>query len=591
MKKYPKEYLEEIKLRLKVSQVVGKTVQLKRRGKEFIGLSPFKNEKTPSFTVNDEKGFYHCFSTSEQGNIFDFLMKTQSFKFGEAVKSLAAEAGMQPFRFTKIDDEREKRFSIYKKIYEKYNGLAIKNLFNKNNYYALEYLLKKRNLLKNSIEEFKIGFISRDNYFYEELKKDFSEKEIQDTGLFYQNEKTKKFIDRFNSRIIFPINSIAGNTIAFGGRAISSEKIAKYINSPETEFYKKGKHIYNLDKAKNLRSETNEVLIVEGYMDVISLYQNGVKNVISNSGTAVTENQINLIWNFFPEPIICLDGDKSGQDASLRISERLIPLISSDKKIFFSILPEGSDPDEFIQKNKKIGLENLLKKKYIIQDYIWNFKFNKININNPFEISNFEKDIKKICYTIRDETLKKYIYEEFLTKLDELIPKQKLFKKNYLKSIYSKNVTALTETKKIFKQKIKYSKEDLQEFSILYIMLSYPDIAKKNKDILSDISFSSEKTNIFKLQLLDKIDPQNREIMTKKNKDLINEISENCNVKMILKKKNKNEIEEILKDLIKSLKEIIRQKKIESFESKLINNLDESSFNEFIKLKTQINRD
>ncbi len=591
MKKYPKEYLEEIKLRLKVSQVVGKTVQLKRRGKEFIGLSPFKNEKTPSFTVNDEKGFYHCFSTSEHGNIFDFLMKTQSLKFGEAVKSLAAEAGMQPFRFTKIDDEREKRFSIYKKIYEKYNGLAIKNLFNKNNYYALEYLLKKRNLLKNSIEEFKIGFISRDNYFYEELKKDFSEKEIQDTGLFYQNEKTKKFIDRFNSRIIFPINSIAGNTIAFGGRAISSEKIAKYINSPETEFYKKGKHIYNLDKAKNLRSETNEVLIVEGYMDVISLYQNGVKNVISNSGTAVTENQINLIWNFFPEPIICLDGDKSGQDASLRISERLIPLISSDKKIFFSILPEGSDPDEFIQKNKKIGLENLLKKKYIIQDYIWNFKFNKININNPFEISNFEKDIKKICYTIRDETLKKYIYEEFLTKLDELIPKQKLFKKNYLKSIYSKNVTALTETKKIFKQKIKYSKEDLQEFSILYIMLSYPDIAKKNKDILSDISFSSEKTNIFKLQLLDKIDPQNREIMTKKNKDLINEISENCNVKMILKKKNKNEIEEILKDLIKSLKEIIRQKKIESFESKLINNLDESSFNEFIKLKTQINRD
>ena len=290
-------------------------------------------------------------------------MKTQSLKFGEAVKSLAAEAGMQPFRFTKIDDEREKRFSIYKKIYEKYNGLAIKNLFNKNNYYALEYLLKKRNLLKNSIEEFKIGFISRDNYFYEELKKDFSEKEIQDTGLFYQNEKTKKFIDRFNSRIIFPINSIAGNTIAFGGRAISSEKIAKYINSPETEFYKKGKHIYNLDKAKNLRSETNEVLIVEGYMDVISLYQNGVKNVISNSGTAVTENQINLIWNFFPEPIICLDGDKSGQDASLRISERLIPLISSDKKIFFSILPEGSDPDEFIQKNKKIGLENLLKKK------------------------------------------------------------------------------------------------------------------------------------------------------------------------------------------------------------------------------------
>ena len=131
--KYPKEYLDEIKLRLKVSQVVGKTVQLKKRGKEFVGLSPFKNEKSPSFTVNDEKEFYHCFSSGEHGNIFDFLMKTKSIGFGEAVRFLAAEAGMQPFRFTKIDDEREKRFSIYKKIYEKYKGLAIKNLFNKNN--------------------------------------------------------------------------------------------------------------------------------------------------------------------------------------------------------------------------------------------------------------------------------------------------------------------------------------------------------------------------------------------------------------------------------------------------------------------------
>ena len=153
MKKYPKEYLEEIKLRLKVSQVVGKTVQLKRRGKEFIGLSPFKNEKTPSFTVSDEKGFYHCFSTGEHGNIFDFLMKTQSIKFGEAVKNLAAEAGMQPYRFTKIDDERDKRFNIYKKIYEKYNSFGMANLFKKENILALDYLLKKRKLTKKIISE------------------------------------------------------------------------------------------------------------------------------------------------------------------------------------------------------------------------------------------------------------------------------------------------------------------------------------------------------------------------------------------------------------------------------------------------------
>tara|TARA_A100001011_G_C14306661_1_gene843495 strand:- start:1363 stop:3153 length:1791 start_codon:yes stop_codon:yes gene_type:complete len=596
MKKYPKEYLEEIKLRLKVSQVVGKTIQLKRRGKEFIGLSPFKNEKTPSFTVSDEKGFYHCFSTGEHGNIFDFLMKTQSIKFGEAVKNLAAEAGMQPYRFTKIDDERDKRFNIYKKIYEKYNSFGMANLFKKENILALDYLLKKRKLTKKIIEEFKIGFIPRNNNFYEELKVNFNEKEIQDSGLYYQNEKTKKFIDRFNSRIIFPINSIAENPIAFGGRAITNEKIAKYINSPETEFYKKGRHLYNLDKAKKLRSETNEVIIVEGYMDVISLYQNGIKNVISNSGTAITESQINLIWNFFSDPIICLDGDKSGQDASLRISERLIPLISSSKKIFFSILPEGSDPDDYIKKNEKKGFQNFLEQKDIIQDYIWKLKLNKINPNNPFEVSKFEKDIKKICYTIQDETLKKYIYEEFLRKLDELIPKQKLFKKNNnFKGYYSKNVTALNETKKIFKKNNKYTKEDLQEFSILFIMLNYPDIVKKNYELISGIHFSSEKTRNLKKKIMENIDTDTNSNDGKNfiniNKNLIEEISDNCNVKMILVKKNKNDVEEIFKDLIKSIREIEHQKKIESFENKLINNMDESSFNELIKLKTQLNRD
>ena len=221
---------------------------------------------------------------------------------------------------------------------------------------------------------------------------------------------------------------------------------------------------------------------------------------------------------------------------------------------------------------------------------------NKINPNNPFEVSKFEKDIKKICYTIQDETLKKYIYEEFLRKLDELIPKQKLFKKNNnFKGYYSKNVTALNETKKIFRKNNKYTKEDLQEFSILFIMLNYPDIIKKNYELISGIHFSSEKTRNLKTKIIENIDIDIKSNDEKNfiniNKDLIKEISDNCNVKMILVKKNKNDVEEIFKDLIKSIKEIEHQKKIESSENKLINNMDESSFNELIKLKTQLNRD
>ena len=360
--KYPKEYLDEIKLRLKVSQVVGKSVQLKKRGKEFIGLSPFKNEKSPSFTVNDEKEFYHCFSSGEHGNIFDFLMKTKSIGFGEAVRSLAAEAGMQPFRFSNFDKKKDLRFQNYKNILKDYSDHFHKQLFSSNNQEAKEYLLK-RGLNKNTIEEFQLGYVPWQNNFYEELLTKYSEEEINLTGLFYKNDKTGKFIDRFNSRVIFPINNITGNTIAFGGRIIRDGKLAKYINSPETEFYKKGSMIFNLDKAKELRSETEEVLIVEGYMDVVSVYSSGIKNVISNSGTALTQRQISLIWKFFSNPIICLDGDDSGQKAALRIAEKLFPLINEKNKIYFSIMPDGTDPDDYIKQKGKNEFLNLLKKK------------------------------------------------------------------------------------------------------------------------------------------------------------------------------------------------------------------------------------
>ena len=421
--KYPKEYLDEIKLRLKVSQVVGKTVQLKKRGKEFIGLSPFKNEKSPSFTVNDEKEFYHCFSSGEHGNIFDFLMKTKSIGFGEAVRSLAAEAGMQPYRFSNFDQKKDLRFQTYKSIFKDYSNNFHQQLFNSDNKEAKEYLLN-RGLDKKIIEEFQLGYVPWQNNFHEELLKKYSEEEINLTGLYYKNDKTGKFIDRFNSRIIFPVNNITGDTIAFGGRIIRESKLAKYINSPETEFYKKGNMIFNLDKAKDTRSETDEVLIVEGYMDVVSVYSSGIKNVIANSGTALTDRQISLIWKFFSNPIVCLDGDESGQKAALRIAEKLFPLINEKNKIYFSILPDGTDPDDYIKQKGKDGLINLLKEKQIIQSFIWNYHLNKIDQNNPYEISKFEKEIKSLSYSIQDETLKKYVLEDFLEKIKKLTPIQ-----------------------------------------------------------------------------------------------------------------------------------------------------------------------
>ena len=593
--KYPKEYLDEIKLRLKVSQVVGKTVQLKKRGKEFIGLSPFKNEKSPSFTVNDEKEFYHCFSSGEHGNIFDFLMKTKSIGFGEAVRSLATEAGMQPYRFSNFDEKKDLRFQTYKNIFKDYSNFFKQELFNKENKEALDYLLK-RGLNKNIIEEFNLGFVPWKNNFYENLLKNYSEEEINSTGLYYKSDKTKKYIDRFNSRILFPINNITGDPIAFGGRIFKENKFAKYINSPETEFYKKGNIIFNLDKAKDLRSKTDEVLIVEGYMDVVSVYSSGIKNVISNSGTALTERQISLIWKFFSSPVICLDGDESGQNAAYRIAEKLFSSINENNKIYFSIMPDGKDPDDFIKEKGKDNLINLLKEKEIIQSFIWNYKLQKINQNNPYEVSKFEKDIKKLSYTIKDETIKKYVLEDFLEKINKLTPIQNSkdsFQFNNLKR--RKNYRILKETKILHQKNKTLSKVQILEISILFLVLNYINITSKKLEELSEIVFETKDNEDLKNIIIKHISEGKDKLeisaqIEERYQNSIDVINKNSNMQLITKNKSEQDIIDMLDDLIQNYKEENSLKKIEILEQKLINNLDENSYTELIKLKSQLNR-
>ena len=587
--KYPKEYLEEIKTRLRVSVIVGKYVQLKKRGKEFVGLSPFKNEKTPSFTVNDEKGFYHCFSSGEHGNIFDFLMKTQSMGFGESVRTLASEAGMEQYRFTKFDKEKEEKFLIYKNILKDYKDYFHRELFKKENIEYVNYL-NSRNVKKNTIEEFNLGFVPWKNNFFETLKKNYSENDILKTGLFYKSDKTGEFIHRFNSRIIFPINNISSDTIAFGGRAVKSSKIAKYINSPETDFYKKGNIIFNLDKAKSERSKTKEVFIVEGYMDVISLFSNGIKNVVSNSGTAITEKQIELIWNFFSNPIITLDGDQSGQTAALRISERLIPLITEKNRIFFSVMPENVDPDDMVNKLGKEKFLEHMASKMVIQSFIWNSYSGKVDKKDPFAISKFEKKIRGLSNSIKDKVLKKYILEYFLSKINDFTPIQSR-KKNY-----KKNYNLLSETKKLHNQKQSFSRQQLKEFSLLNIIIQFPELIDEYEEILSKLNLSSPILNEFKAVVIkdyfEKNYSKKSDFLSEENyKDLIEQIKSNTNITTIFAKKNLKEKQEILNEIIEELKEINQLQKIKILESEVVKNFDESKYNQLLELKNQLNRE
>jgi len=591
--KYPKEYLEEIKLRLKVSQVVGRSVKLKKRGKEFVGLSPFSNEKTPSFTVNDQKGFYHCFSSGEHGNIFDFLMKINNYKFGEAVKKLASDAGMPPYRFTKQDEEKQNRWNVYKLILEKYSNFCNEELISEKYPEVIEYL-NKRKITKKEISFFKIGYSPVKNFFYDKLKEEFSEEQISSSGIYYFDENKKKHIDRFRSRIIFPVRTLNGSVFAFGGRTLSKTAFAKYINSPETEFYKKGNNLYNINSAKEFRNKNDEIFIVEGYMDVINLHKFGIENVVANLGTAMTEKQIELIWKFFKNPIICLDGDISGQKAAVRAAEKLFPIMKPDANIYFLALPENLDPDSYINQKGKDSFTKLAQSKIDIKEFIWNSYYGEIDQKDPRSLALFEKKIKSLCREVKDRTLAKYFLDSFMRKIDGLTPHSNFKRNNFLK--IKKVINPLQKTKDIYKQMNKFEEKELKEFSILFLVMKNLDLFRKNIELISEVNFSSDIMNLFKQKLIDYLlsekffDKKEVEIddFDEKFKNIIVQINDNAPIKIIHKNKSDRDIILIFSEILKEIEKIELRKKIESLEDKVSLNLDENLYTELLSLRNQL---
>ena len=583
--KYPKEYLDEIKTRLKVSNVVSKYVQLKKRGKEFVGLSPFKNEKTPSFTVNDEKGFFHCFSTSEHGNIFDFLMKTQNLKFGEAVKTLALQAGMRPYTFSKADEEREKALKDYTSLYSEYVNFYHNELLNNPEAKSSLDYLKNRKLTLETIKNFKLGYVRKNSNIFENLKKNFNEKILKECGIFYFDEKKNIFVDRFRDRIIFPINSISGSPIAIGGRIMQKNSFfAKYINSPETQFFKKGNNLYNIDRARKLSNKINQIFLVEGYMDVISLNNRGIENCVANLGTALTERQIAILNQFFNEIVICFDGDESGYKAAVRAAENSIKELKPEKQISFLFLPDNEDPDTFISKN---GKEKFLKYYEINKIFIHEFLFDNLkkqSNSSPTSLAILEKKLRFISNTIKDQYIKKYVLDFFLGKIFELTPNLSKGKQFTIK-----HVASLSATKQIYNETISITKEQLQEFSIFYLIINNFNFFKKNISILNDLKFitdDGEKVFSELLKLLNSEDEINSNMLPI-DSDMLNKINKFASVKHISKniQRDENKLEEIFNEMKKDLKNLFIDKRISQLESKFSENMDENTFNEIKELK------
>ncbi len=584
--KYPKEYLDEIKTRLKVSSVVSKTVKLKKRGKEFVGLSPFKTEKTPSFTVNDEKEFYHCFSTSEHGNIFDFVMKTQNLRFGEAVKMLSNLAGMQPYTFSKQDQERENKWKLYKSICNNFSEFYKNELFKNEKSIKAKNYLKKRGLSGLEVKNFNIGFVTEDLDYYEKLNKDFDEEIIKDTGLFYFDENKKKYISRFRNRIIFPINNISGNIIAFGGRIIDDNKnLAKYINSPETPFFKKGSNLYNLDKARKLSNKFDEVYLVEGYMDVIGLSKNGIENTVANLGTALTSKQIQNLNQFYNHIIICFDGDQSGYKAALRAAENIIEELKPDKKISFLLLENNFDPDNFVNKLGKNNFLDFSKQnsipihKFILEHYL------KQTNDSPSSKAIFEKKLREIAFNIKDNYVKKYTLEYFLEHISELTPN---INSNYSKN-FKQTVKSLAKTKNYYNETKSLKSYEIKEFSFLYIILNKPELIYQNFHLINNVKlYSNENKQLYNEILNQSENLSNLNIeKLKVDKHLIDRVINYASIKHLVSKysNDNDKILEIFSEVIQDLKGYELEQRILDLESKFSKDLSEDTFNELKALK------
>ena len=584
--KYPKEYLQEIKTRLKISTVVSKTVSLKKRGKEYVGLSPFKTEKTPSFTVNDEKEFYHCFSTAEHGNIFDFVMKTQNLKFGESVKYLANLAGMRPYTFSKEDEIREEKWNKYKLIYAKYVEFYHQDLFKNPLAKEAKDYLKNRNLTIEEVKKFKIGYVSNDENFKEEIFKEFTESEIKETGLFYFDENKKKYVDRFRDRVIFPINNISGDPIALGGRILKDNKyLAKYINSPETPFFKKGSNLYNLDFTRKLSNNIDNIFLVEGYMDVVGLSKNKVENVVANLGTSLTTRQILTLNQFFQHITVCFDGDESGYKAALRAAENSIVELKPEKEISFLFLPNKHDPDSYVNEKGKDFFEDFSKNNSVpIHKFIFNHYSKEMN-DNPSSRAIFEKKLRSISSTIKDEFIRKYVLEYFLEKISELTPNTNFkYNKNY-----SKLTKSLKSTQNYYNETKSLSAIDIKEFSFLYILLKKPELIRDNFNLIENVKLFSSENKLLLEEIIDQtnnFESSNLESL-KIDQGLIDRVLKYASIKHIfIKYLNDDEkILEILSELIRDLKNHELEIRIEELESRFSKDLSEATFNELKELK------
>lgn len=408
----PPGFLEELRNRSSLSQVVGRKVTWEQKKTniskgDYWAPCPFHSEKTASFHVDDKKGFYYCFGCHEKGDAISFIRNSENVSFIEAVEILAREAGMtMPTR----DPKAQEKIDINKELANIMESAVqfYKMQFNGSNAKSAKDYIKSRGLSGDTINIFEIGFAPNDRTSLSQflLNKGIPEDKIIDAGLAIKPDDGGNIFDRFRGRIMFPIRNTQGRCIAFGGRAMDPNARAKYLNSNETALFDKGRSLYNHGLAREASGKANSLIVAEGYMDVIALSQFGFKHAVAPLGTAITENQLALIWRIHHEPIIALDGDTAGLRAALRLIDLALPLLETGKSLRFCILPTGQDPDDILKEKGAAYMQELLENAVPMVNLLWQRETEGKDFDSPERRALLDKSLRTAVMKIRDKSIR-----------------------------------------------------------------------------------------------------------------------------------------------------------------------------------------
>ena len=426
--RFPPEFLERLKHHIPLSEVVGRRVTIKRHGREFHGLCPFHKEKSPSFTVNDEKGFFHCFGCGAHGDAIGFIKDFERVEYREAVERLAGEAGMPVPQMTREAVEAERKRHTLEDVVALAAAWFTEQLYAPIGKDAREYL-RDRGLRQKAADSFGLGFApaSRDGLKVALTKQGITEAMLVEAGLLAVPDQGAPY-DRFRARLIFPIRNYQGRTVAFGGRILPQAKadnIAKYLNSPETPLFKKGEMLFAYDIARHAARDGEPLIVGEGYMDVIALHQAGFPTAVAPLGTAVTESQLRLLWRVSPEPVFCLDGDEAGARAMLRAADLALPLLKAGQGLKFTVLPSGEDPDSLLRKSGPGAMRQYFQQARALSQVLWEQQLVRFPEPGPEKRAALEQQLLATADRIADPLVRQHMRSYFRDRMFSLKPLKK----------------------------------------------------------------------------------------------------------------------------------------------------------------------